>query len=373
MKRVAFLLLLTLASSLPLFATPAETAPPYVAEIVMEPTTGRILSEQNAHQPFPVASMTKMMTLLIVMENIRDGSMTMDSPVTVTAAASKIGGSQVFLKQGEVFPLKDIIAAAMVHSANDAAYALAEKVAGSAEAFVPMMNDRAAKLGMKDSHFYSPHGLPAEPGQPEDQMSAYDAAKLGIEIMKFPYLAQLAKVKNMPFRGGQFQLRNPNHLLDMYDAATGIKTGFTNKAGFCVTAGARRGDLDLVCVVMGSKQKNGDFKAAIKLFSESFAAYHIVMPIKKGAPVTQRATITNGEVSTVPVVSGGEAKMLMKRGEQEGITTEVKSSNAAAPIKKGQPVGTVVVKNGGQIIAQVPALSAIDVGEMPWWKKWWPF
>lgn len=373
MKRVAFLLFLSLASSITAFAQTAAAPPAYVAEIVIEPTTGRILSEQNAHQPFPVASMTKMMTLLIVMENIRDGAMPIDSPITVSAAASKIGGSQVFLKQGEVFPLKDIIAAAMVHSANDAAYALAEKVAGSAEAFVPMMNERAAKLGMKDSHFYSPHGLPAEPGQPEDQMSAFDAAKLGIEIMKFPYLAQLAKVKNMPFRGGVFQLRNPNHLLDMYDAATGIKTGFTNKAGFCVTAGARRGDLDLVCVVMGSKQKNADFKAAVKLFSEAFAAYTMTSPIKKGAPVAQRATITNGEVSTVPVVSGGEAKMLMKRGEQGGITTEVRSTNVAAPIRKGQQVGTVVVKSGTKVIAQVPALAAMDVAQMPWWKKWLPF
>ncbi|HVT01826.1 MAG TPA: D-alanyl-D-alanine carboxypeptidase family protein [Thermoanaerobaculia bacterium] len=373
MKCVAFLLFLSLASGIPAFAQTATAPPLYLAEIVMEPTTGTILSEQNAHQPFPVASMTKMMTLLIVMENVRDGLLTLDSPVTVSAAASKIGGSQVFLKQGEVFPLKDIIAAAMVHSANDAAYALAEKVAGSREAFVPLMNERAAKLGMKESHFYSPHGLPAEEGEPEDQMSAYDAAKLGIEVMKFPLLAELAKVKNMPFRGGVFQLRNPNHLLDLYDAATGIKTGFTNKAGFCVTASARRGDLDLVCVVMGSKQKNGDFKSAIKLFSEAFAAYTMAVPIKKGATIEQRATIKNGEVSTVPVVSGGQAKMLMKRGEQGGVTTEVRSTNVEAPIRKGQQVGTVVVKKGNQVIAQVPALATMDVGPMPWWKKWWPF
>jgi serine-type D-Ala-D-Ala carboxypeptidase (penicillin-binding protein 5/6) len=371
MKRFVFLLFFITGFPLTLFGQSFDQD--NVAELLLEPTTGRVLYEKNAHQPFPVASMTKMMTMLIVMEAVKDGSLTLDAPVLVSARASKQGGSQVYLKEGESFPVRDMLAATMIHSANDAATALAEKIAGSVEAFVPLMNERAVALGMKESHFYSPHGLPAEKGQQDDLMSAWDAARLGMELMKYPLMQQDAAIQTAPFRNGVFTMYNPNHLLRMFPGANGIKTGYHVKAGFCVTGSAQRGDMKLIVVVMGAKMPGNDFKEATRLLAEGFANWRWVYGAKKGSRAALPAIIEKGEVSTVPVVAAADAKLLVQRGQQQGITAEVVSSNAEAPIHAGQPVGFIVVKQNGKPAARVAALAAGNVARIPWWKAWWPF
>jgi D-alanyl-D-alanine carboxypeptidase (penicillin-binding protein 5/6) len=367
------LLSLLVALSLPLSA---QEPPPFTAAIVMEPSTGKVLFEQNGHQPAPTASMTKMMTLLLVLDQIKEGILTWDTPVTVSALASKMGGSQVYLKHGETFPVRDLVAATMVHSANDAAMALAEQVGGTSEAFVKMMNRRAQQMGLKNTRYYSPHGLPGE-GEPDDVMSPHDLAILGRELMRDPDIQKLATIQQMPFRDGVFIMYNPNHLLKVYPGATGIKTGFHAKAGFCVTGSARRGNMDLIVVVMGSQRKNDNFQSAANLLTDAFNTYKMVEPVRQGQRLQQQVEIQSGALARVPVAAGAPGRVLIKRGENENVGVEVTPSNAAAPIRQGQQVGWINLKHDGQVVSRVPAVAAISVDPAPWWKKvfqrLWPF
>lgn len=355
-----------------LLATTLHAQDRYAAAIVLEPTTGQVLFEKNAHTPLPTASMVKMVTLLVVMDAIRSGVLTLQTPVTISARASGIGGSQVFLAEGEQFPVQDLIAATMVHSANDAATALAEQAGGSVESFVRLMNQKAQQLHLENSRFYDPHGLPAGPGQQPDVMTAADLAKVGMELMKVPLMRQLAVQQEMPFRAGKFKMTNPNKLLGMYPGAIGIKTGYSVSAGFCVTGSAHRGDMDLVCVVMGSKQKRDCFESAAELMTAAFSTHQIHSAVKRGQRVGA-VPVKRGEASTVSVVSGGDANVLVKAGQQRGVSVTVDGGAVPAPVRRGQRVGTVVVRNGSQLIASLPALAAVDVAKQPWWKILWPF
>jgi len=354
----------------------------YTAAYVIEPTTRRVLFDENSHVMLPTASMAKMMTALITMEEIRDGRLKLDTPVTISARASKMGGSQIYAKEGQVFPVQTLLAALMVQSANDAAQALAEKIGGSSENFADQMNDRAKALGLKETIFYDPHGLPnsADPKR-IDMMSAHDLAILGLEVMKYPLMREYAKTTTFPFSNGTFTagLTNPNHLInprspEYYDAATGIKTGYSGPAGFCVTAAAKRGDMELVAVVMGSKTSRGplsSFGVASRLMSQAFSNYRMMPAIKKGAVVGQ-AAVGDGVSKTVPAVASAGANVLVKRGEEGAIKVAFAPVAISAPIKAGQPVGFAVVNQGGQQI-KVPAVAGAAVEKNPWWKRFWPF
>ncbi|MEO8217865.1 MAG: D-alanyl-D-alanine carboxypeptidase family protein [Acidobacteriota bacterium] len=345
---------------------------PYTAAIVIEPTTNTVIYEKNPDQPYPTASMIKMLTLLVVMDHIKDGSLTLDTPVTTSAHASKMGGSQVYLKQGEVFPVRDLIAATMVHSANDAAEALAEQVGGTDEAFVELMRQKAKDLGLKNYDINSPHGLPAAGEDKPDIMSPRDLAIVGIEIMKYPMLRELAQQKTMPFRDGKFTMYNPNHLLSIYPYATGIKTGYHAKAGFCVTASARKGDMDLVGVIMGCQRKEDSFRSAAKLFSVAFAEWQMRPLIKAGTVMATSVKIRHGAQPDVQVVAGGGTNVLTQRGHEGKIQMFLGSNGATAPIKRGQRVGTILVKRDGKVVATIPALARADVAQEAWYKKFLP-
>jgi serine-type D-Ala-D-Ala carboxypeptidase (penicillin-binding protein 5/6) len=355
----------------------------YSAAFVIEPATKRVLFEENANVPLPTASMAKMMTCLITMEEIQSGRLKLDTPVTISARASRMGGSQIFAKEGQTFTVQMLLAATMIQSANDAAEALAEKIAGSAENFADIMNQRAKEKGLTQSTFYDPHGLPnAQNPKSIDTMSAHDLAMLGIALMKYPLMQEYAKTPTMPFSNGTFTagLTNPNHLIhpgkvNYYDAATGIKTGYSGPAGYCVTASARRGDMDLVCVVMGARMASGpnsSFGIASRLLSSAFAQYSMSTVLRKGSVVAQ-AAVTNGRSKTVPAVAGADVKALVKRGEQSGVKVSYRGGAVTAPVRQGQPVGAVVVQQGGQTIGRVPALAGAAGGVQPWWRKFWPF
>ena len=347
-----------------------EPPPPYTAAIVMEPSTGQVLFEKNSREPYPTASMTKMMTLLIALDQIREGSMSWDTPIKTSAHASRMGGSQVFLREGEVFPARDLMAATMIHSANDASMALAEHIGGTGEGFVRLMNQRAQQLGLKNTTYHSPHGLPGE-GDPDDVMSPYDLAILGRELMKSPEMREWAGTQIKPFRNGEFIMNSPNHLLKDYEGATGIKTGFHDQAGFCVTGSARRGNMELIVVVMGSKIKRDNFQSAANLLSEAFASYRLLEPVKKGQTLDTRVPVANGAIDTVPVVAGTTGTVLIKRGQSDAVSTEIAPANTAAPIKEGQQVGWINLKHAGRTVGRVPALSAVNVEAAPWYKKMW--
>lgn len=354
----------------------------YTAAYVIDAKTGQVLFAENEHTPLPTASMAKMMTLLIAMEEIRDGRLAYDTPVTVSARASKMGGSQIYLRAGSVWPVKNLLIATMVQSANDGAQALAEKIAGSSENFADLMNQRAQELGLTHSRFYDPHGLPnsVNPSQ-VNTMCPHDLAILGMQLMRYPFMRKLAVVPEMEFRNGTLaKIYNPNHLINprkanFMDDATGIKTGYTAAAGYCVTASAKRGNLEVVAVVMGAKTgggSNGSFANASRLMNEAFVNYRVVVPAKSGAVVGE-ATVTGGRAKSVPVVVGQDAEVLVKRGQERGIKVSFAGATVQAPVKKGQKLGTVLIQSGNETIAKVPALAGADVPKQAWWKAFWPF
>jgi D-alanyl-D-alanine carboxypeptidase (penicillin-binding protein 5/6) len=393
MKRLLSLLI-ALAFTMPLLAQEEgagaakgaqvdTTGKGYTAAIVIEPTTHRVLYEENADVQLPTASMAKMMTLLLAMEEIRDGRLKLDTPIQISARSSKLGGSQIYAKEGQTFPLQTLLAATMIQSANDAAEAIAEKIGGSAESFADMMNDRAKALGLKNTIFYDPHGLPnSQDPKHINMMSARDLAILGTELMKYPLMKEYGKTATFPFSNGTFTsgLTNPNHLVnpkspDYFADATGLKTGYSGPAGYCITASAHRGEMDLVCVVMGARANRGplsSFGIAQRLMSQSFAQYRMIPALKKGTIVGQ-AQVSDGVSKTVPAVANGDAHALVKRGEEGSIKVAFSGTAVTAPVRNGQPVGTAVVQQNGQAIAKVPAIAGAAVEKNPWWKAFWPF
>lgn len=363
-----------------LFVTPVALAQPtsdFTAAIVVDPATGQILYEKNPYEPRPAASMTKMMTLLIVLENIEQGRLSWDTEVVVSAKASKMGGSQVYLKDGEVFSVRELVAATMVHSANDAAMALAEATAGDEATFVRMMNQRARELGLKNTSFHSPHGLPARGNEQDDIMSPRDLAVLGWELMKHEPIRKLAVTQTMPFRDGTFTMYNPNHLIRDYPLATGIKTGYHLKAGFCITASARKGNMDLVAVVMGSRSKKESTRAAERLLEDAFSHFERIEPVQAGRSLPETIRILEGEDKNVPVVSARSVAITVPKGKRPDIEVSVSSTSQVAPIEKGQQVGWIIVRKDGNPVAKIPALAARAVGRASWlsrtWSKIWPF
>lgn len=390
--KIAFLVATLVAT--PLFAQNEEgpgqaqgaavdtTGKGYTAAYVIDAATKQVLFAENEHKALPTASMAKMMTLLITMEEIKAGNLKYETPVTISPRASKMGGSQIYLRAGSVWPVKNLIIATMVQSANDAAQALAEQIAGSSESFADMMNARAQELGLTHSQFYDPHGLP-NPENPSrvDTQCPHDLAILGIEVMKHPFLAALAKVPEMPFRNGTLErIYNPNHLVNPRKAnfmqdATGIKTGYSGPAGYCVTASAKRNNFEVVAVVMGAKTgggPNGSFANASRLMNQAFINHRMVVPAKAGAVVGQ-APVKDGRAATVPVTPASDAKVLVKRGQEKGVTVVYQGSGATAPVKKGQQLGTIIVQQNGKVLAKIPALAAADVDKQAWWKSFWPF
>ena len=252
---------------------PAAGAEVYRAGILMDADTGTVLFEKDAHRQNPPASMTKMMLMLLVAERVRDGSMHWDDPIATSAWASKIGGSQVYLKQGEVFPLSEMMQAIAIHSANDASVAVAEALAGSTEAFVDLMNQRAKELGMRDTVYRSVHGLPPGKGQVSDMSSAHDMAVVARALVKFPDVMKWSGTKEAPFRNGAMTLTNTNRLVRETSWVDGLKTGYYREAGFNVTATAKRDGLRLIAVVMGATQKHDCFGEAARLLNKGFAEY----------------------------------------------------------------------------------------------------
>ena len=352
----------------------AEKPATYTSAILVEPETGKVLFEKDAHIPLPPASMVKMMTALIVMEKVRDGAVKLDDKVTASRWAAKMGGSQVYLKEGETLTVEDLLKAMMIHSANDATAALAEHVAGHSEAFVDLMNQRAESLGLKETRYHSVHGLPAEPGQEEDVMSAADLATLGREIVKFPKIVELVATSQEPFREGAFTLVNPNHLLRTFPGADGIKTGFHNKAGFCVTGSAVRGDLRLIVVVMGSSTKTDCFKNAAQLLNQGFATNRMLVPVKATAVLEgKEVRVRAGVASTVPIAAKQDVKILIKKGEEKKVQVAVNvPDRVRAPIAAGQAVGEIVVTFDGVEVGKTQALAVNEV-QGTWWQWFWPF
>jgi D-alanyl-D-alanine carboxypeptidase (penicillin-binding protein 5/6) len=336
---------------------------PYAEACVMEPNSGTVIFSKDMHKPWPTASLAKMMLMLIVAEKLHDGSLKLTDRITTSRLASKMGGSQVYLAEGETFPLDDMMKAVVVHSANDASTAVAEYVAGSPEAFVVIMNQRAQSLGMNDSHYYSVHGLPPAPGQQPDMVSAYDTALLARALVKYPDVLRWSAIDTCPFRNGAFELRNTNHLVRTFRGCDGLKTGFYYKAGFNVVATAKRDKLRLIAVVLGSPRKNENFSQAATLLSQGFLNYYMYPVATNGAAISQPLPIRGGSLSSFRPVWGDDLAVFARHGSENNTFTvrfELPPS-VTAPIKSGQRLGIGQVMVDGKVVGSAPLVAPADV------------
>jgi len=306
------------------------------------------------------------------MERVRDGSAKLDEPVRTSAWASRIGGSQVFLSEGETFPLGELLKSIMIASANDAAVAVAEHIAGSSSAFVELMNARAKALGLADTTYQSPHGLPPGAGQTADLSSAHDLAVLARELMRFPEVMQWAGTPSAGFRNDRLQMSNTNHLVrGMFPGATGLKTGYYREAGFSVTATAVRNDLNLIAVVLGVERKQDCFREAARLMNESFASYRMIAPARRGVAVGE-ISVAGGSGETVKAVPVDDLHVLVKRAEDKGVAVEARIPKLVqAPVHQHQPLGEIVVRRGDQELGRVPVVSDRDVAASGWLSWLW--
>ena len=348
-------------------AQPDKLNEPYAAALLIEPETGTVMFENNAHKPWPTASLAKMMIAMIVAQKLADGSLKLDTMITSSRRAADMGGSQVYLKEGEVFSLDDMMKAIMVHSANDASVAVAEYIGGSTEAFVEMMNREAARLGMKDTHYYSVHGLPPAPGEQPDISSAWDEALLARALVGYPQVMRWASIDTAPFRGGSFTLSNTNHLVRTFPGCDGLKTGFYYEAGFNVVATAHRGGLRLIAVVLGSPRKAENFNSAAELLAQGFANYEMRVVGKQGAPIDQSLEVSGGSVASFRPVWGRDLCVLQKRGDESALKAEFQlPASVAAPIRAGQAVGAgQATTAGGKVLASAPLVAPAAVGARP--------
>ena len=325
--------------------------------LLMEKETGTVLLQQNAHQKLEPASVTKVMTLLLVMEAVDSGRLSLDESVPVSAHAAGMGGSQVYLKEGERLSVSDLIKCVAVVSGNDCAVALAERLSGSESAFVDQMNQKAQALGMEDTHFVNCTGLPA----PGHLTSAYDIALMSRQLLlHHPDIRQYPTIWTDSIRNGAFGLTNTNRLIRFYDGATGLKTGFTASAQYCMSDAAQRKGMELIAVVMKAPPTAQRFQDASCLLDYGFANYALLTPQPEGplAPID----VLLGQSKTVQPQLQRECRLLVEKAQADQITTRVDlARDVQAPVDPGQTLGQFQVYVGEQLRDTVPIVAAQGV------------
>ena len=355
---------------LPLPAQAADLQVSAKSAVLMDLATGTVLYEQNAHEPLAPASVTKVMTMLLIMEAIDSGKIQWEDTVTVSEAAAAKGGSQVYLKVGETMTIKDMLKAIAVSSANDCACAMAEHLCGSESAFVDAMNARAKELGMNDTHFVNCTGLDDSPEAERHKTSAYDIALMSRELLyHHPDIKQFTTIWMDTLRNGTFGLSNTNKLIRFYPGATGLKTGFTSGAGYCLSASAQRDGLELVAVVMGCESSKDRFAACKTMLDYGFANYALVTP-----QVEQMLTVPVilGTEASVTAVPAETVQMLIDKGQKNMVTTEVElEPEITAPVSQGQRLGTLRVKAGEQVLSQIPLVAEAAVPRLTFGDLFW--
>ena len=333
------------------------------AALLMEKSTGEILYAQNEHDALPPASVTKIMTVLLTMEAIDSGRIALDDMVTVSAYAAGMGGSQVFLAEGEQMSVDDLLKAVCVSSGNDAAVALAEHVAGVTELFVEQMNNRARELGMKDTHFVNCTGLTAE----GHVTSAHDIALMSRELLlHHPAVRNYTTIWMDTLRNGTFGLSNTNKLIRFYEGATGLKTGFTQEAGYCISATAERDGMELIAVVMKGPDRDTRNNDAKTLLNYGFSTYALVtaMPEQPLMPVP----VDMGTADTVQPVLASEGNTVLVEKEKAGMLERkvTLEPRVTAPVAAGQPLGELTVLDGDTVLLTAPITAGEDVMRRSW-------
>ena len=331
--------------------------------LLMDVATGTILYEKNAHEALSPASVTKVMTMLLIMEAIDSGKIGWDDMVTASESAAAKGGSQIYLKVGETMSVSDMVKSIAVSSANDCACAMAEHLAGSESAFVDMMNARAKELGMNDTHFVNCTGLDDDPEAANHKTSAYDIAVMSRELLKnHPDIKKFTTIWMDTVRNGAFGLSNTNKLIRFYSGATGLKTGFTSGAGYCLSASAEREGMELIAVVMGCETSQKRTAACKAMLDYGFANFALVSPQLEDAVTVP---VTLGKQDQVAVRLGQEGSLLIDKGQKNSVTTQITLEEGLdAPVSQGQKLGTMTVKAGEQILSEIPLVAAAPVEKL---------
>ena len=333
--------------------------------LLMDAATGTVLESGNEHERLAPASVTKVMTLLLIMEAIDSGQIGWDDTVTASETASAKGGSQVFLKAGETMTVEDMVKSIAVSSANDCACAMAEHLCGSEAAFVERMNQRAAELGMGDTHFVNCTGLDDGAEAGEHRTSAHDIALMSRELLtRHPDIKKYTTIWMDSIRGGTFGLSNTNKLVRFYPGCTGLKTGFTSGAGYCLSASAERDGMELIAVAMGSEtsqKRNDACRGMLDYGFTNFAHYTPALPQDTFIPVEL------GTAEQVTVTLPESAPILVKKGELSSVTARTELPEALdAPVQAGQQVGELILEKEGERLTALPLTAAEDIPRLAW-------
>ena len=364
-KRVlaALLLLFLLLSLLPVVRA-AELDLPAPSYVLMERSTGEVLLEHNAHERLRPASVTKVMTLLLIMEALDDGRIGWDDVVQTSAAAAAKGGSQIDLEENEQLPLEELLKSVVISSANDCACALAEHIAGSEAAFVGMMNERASQLGMTDTHFVNCTGLDDEPEAAEHLTTAYDIALMSRELLGHAAIKKYTTIWMDTVRGGQFGLSNTNKLVRFYDGTTGLKTGYTSAAGHCLSASAERNGMELIAVVLHCASSTDRFESAKALLNYGFSNYALLTPEPGELPAVP---VVLGQDAEITPILADETPILIDKSLAAGVETSVRvDESVTAPVEPGQTLGTLTITSGDRTIAERALVAPEGVEALHW-------
>lgn len=365
MKRFCALLLcaVLLCMALPWQARAAEMDVNAKSALLMDAATGTVLFEKNAHEALAPASVTKIMTMLLIMEAIDSGSIGYDDMVTASESAAAKGGSQVYLKAGEQMAVSEMLKSIAVSSANDCACAMAEHLSGSEGAFVDRMNERARELGMEDTHFVNCTGLDDSPEDARHRTSAYDIALMSRELLtRHPDIKKYTTIWMDTIRNGAFGLSNTNKLIRFYPGATGLKTGFTSGAGYCLSATAQREGMELIAVTMGCESAKIRNAACKQLLDYGFANFALVSPDLEDVP---SVPVVLGKEKDVSLELSGARQLLIPKAKKAGITQSVSLEESVnAPVEKGAVLGTLTVKSGGETLLEIPLSAAKAVEKL---------
>ena len=323
--------------------------------ILMEASSGTVLYEKESRERLYPASVTKVMTMLLIMEGLQEGTVTEGDIVTASENACSYGGTQIYLEPGEEMSLQDLLKAVCINSANDAAVALAEHLSGSEAAFVARMNERASELGAVNTHFVNPCGLP----DADHYTCAYDVALFTRELLNHPHILDYTGIWMDSLRDGGFGLANTNKLLKTYTGLTGMKTGYTQEAGHCLSATATRGEMSLIAVVLGGESSKGRFASAAALLDYGFSGYTV---LRRQVGALDPVPVTKGKEDFVSIEAPGEFSVVVQKNKTSELTLEVSVEDAVrAPVQKGQTVGTARFLLKGEEVYSIPVVACQSV------------
>ncbi|WP_413380300.1 D-alanyl-D-alanine carboxypeptidase family protein [Alkalihalobacillus sp. 1P02AB] len=346
----------------------AELAEHSSSAIVIERDTGQVLFEKNSHEKLPPASMTKIMTMLLIMEQIDKGALKYEDMIRTSENAASMGGSQVFLEPGEEMTVTDMLKAIAIASGNDASVAMAEHIAGTEDEFIKMMNQKAKELGLENTNFMNSNGLPAA----DHYTTAHDLAIISKELLKYEDITKFTSIYEDYLRKGtekEFWLVNTNKLVKFYPGVDGLKTGFTREAMYCLTATAEKNGMRVITIIMGAptpKERNAQITA---MLDYSFSQY-MTHPMYERDYLIEEISVIKGDKKKVPVLTSESISLLTKKGENiDDVVERIEwKEDVRAPIQKGDTLGTLFLEKDGKVLSESPLVSGEDVDSASWWQ-----